>query len=162
MSDTIYNFSAKAINGQEINLGDYKDRVLLIVNTASKCGFTPQYKDLEDLYLEFKDKGFEVLAFPCNQFGSQEPGDSTEILNFCETQFNTTFPLFSKIEVNGDNAHPLFDFLKKAQPGILGSKNIKWNFTKFLIDKEGRPFKRYAPKTSPKSISKDIEELINQ
>ena len=162
MSDTIYNFSAKALNGQDISLEDYRGKVLLIVNTASKCGFTPQYEGLQELYNQYHDKGFEVLAFPCNQFGAQEPGDSSEILNFCKTNYDVHFPLFNKIDVNGDDAHPLFNFLKISLPGILGTEKIKWNFTKFLIDKNGKPYKRYAPKDGPQSLSKDIERLLNQ
>lgn len=156
---TVHDFKAKNIKGEEVSLSDYKGKVLLIVNTASKCGFTPQYEGLEELYKKYEGK-LEVLAFPCNQFGSQEPGSEEEIQGFCSTTFNTTFPLFSKIEVNGDNAHPLYNFLKSANPGVLGTEKIKWNFTKFLVDKDGKPVKRYAPVTKPKDIETDIEGLL--
>ncbi|MAE59676.1 MAG: glutathione peroxidase [Halobacteriovorax sp.] len=156
---TVHDFKAKNIKGEEVSLSDYKGKVLLIVNTASKCGFTPQYEGLEELYKKYEGK-LEVLAFPCNQFGSQEPGSEEEIQGFCSTTFSTTFPLFSKIEVNGDNAHPLYNFLKSANPGVLGTEKIKWNFTKFLVDKDGKPVKRYAPVTKPKDIETDIEGLL--
>ncbi len=156
---TVHDFKAKNIKGEEVSLSDYKGKVLLIVNTASKCGFTPQYEGLEELYKKYEGK-LEVLAFPCNQFGSQEPGSEEEIQGFCSTTFSTTFPLFSKIEVNGDNAHPLYNFLKSANPGVLGTEKIKWNFTKFLVDKDGKPVKRYAPVTKPKDIETDIKELL--
>ena len=156
---TVHDFKAKNIKGEDVSLSDYKGKVLLIVNTASKCGFTPQYKGLEELYKKYEGK-LEVLAFPCNQFGSQEPGSEEEIQGFCSTTFSTTFPLFSKIEVNGDNAHPLYNFLKSANPGVLGTEKIKWNFTKFLVDKDGKPVKRYAPVTKPKDIETDIEGLL--
>ena len=156
---TVHDFKAKNIKGEEVSLSDYKGKVLLIVNTASKCGFTPQYEGLEELYKKYEGK-LEVLAFPCNQFGSQEPGSEDEIQGFCSTTFSTTFPLFSKIEVNGDNAHPLYNFLKSANPGVLGTEKIKWNFTKFLVDKDGKPVKRYAPVTKPKDIDTDIEGLL--
>jgi len=158
---TIYNFSATLINGQELKLSDLKGKVLLIVNTASKCGFTPQYKDLESLYKKYNEKGLMILGFPCNQFGNQEPGDSTEILKFCQLNYDVTFPVFKKIEVNGENEHPLFKFLKSKLPGLMGTKTIKWNFTKFLVDNEGNPLKRYAPKDSINSIEKDIIPLLN-
>ncbi len=156
---SVHEFKAKNIKGEEVSLSDYKGKALLIVNTASKCGFTPQYEGLEELYKKYQGK-LEVLAFPCNQFGAQEPGTEEEIEGFCSTSFSTTFPLFSKVDVNGDDAHPLFDYLKSANPGILGSEKIKWNFTKFLIDQDGNPVKRYAPVTKPKDIAQDIEELI--
>ena len=156
---TVHDFKAKNIKGEEVSLSDYKGKVLLIVNTASKCGFTPQYEGLEELYKKYEGK-LEVLAFPCNQFGSQEPGSEEEIQGFCSTTFSTTFPLFSKIEVNGDNAHPLYNFLKSANPGVLGTEKIKWTFTKFLVDKDGKPVKRYAPVTKPKDIETDIEGLL--
>ena len=156
---TVHDFKAKNIKGEEVSLSDYKGKVLLIVNTASKCGFTPQYEGLEELYKKYEGK-LEVLAFPCNQFGSQEPGSEDEIQGFCSTTFSTTFPLFSKIEVNGDNAHPLYNFLKSDNPGVLGTEKIKWNFTKFLVDKDGKPVKRYAPVTKPKDIETDIEGLL--
>ncbi len=160
MSDTIYDFQMKNINGQPESLSKYKGKVVLIVNTASKCGYTPQYKDLEEIFLKFKDQGFVVLGFPCNQFGGQEPGNEEEIINFCEMNYKISFPLFSKIKVNGEDADPLFDFLKTKLPGILGTLNIKWNFTKFLIDKSGVPFKRFAPQDNPHKIEKDIEFLL--
>ena len=155
----VHEFKAKNIKGEEVSLSDYKGKALLIVNTASKCGFTPQYEGLEELYKKYEGK-LEVLAFPCNQFGAQEPGTEEEIEGFCSMSFSTTFPLFSKVDVNGDDAHPLFDYLKSANPGILGSEKIKWNFTKFLIDQNGNPVKRYAPVTKPKDIAQDIEKLI--
>ena len=139
----IYNFSCTNVNGEEISLSDYSGKALLIVNTASKCGFTPQYQGLQDLYKEYSGKGLEILGFPCNQFGSQEPGSDEEISLFCSTKYDVTFPLFSKIKVNGPAAHPLFKFLTSSKPGLLGSEKIKWNFTKFLINKSGEPIKRF-------------------
>ncbi len=156
MSQTIYNFSARTISGELRSLARYKDKVLLIVNTASQCGFTKQYAGLQELYDKYKERGFEILAFPCNQFGSQEPGDSTEISNFCKMNYGVTFQIFEKIEVNGAKAHPLFVYLTDTAPGILGTKFIKWNFTKFLITKEGIPTKRYSPSTPPEKIEQDI------
>ena len=131
-----------------------------MVNTASKCGFTPQYDGLEELYQDYRDSGFEVLAFPCNQFGGQEPGDAGEIAEFCKVNFGLTFPLMAKVDVNGDNASPLFDWMKREKPGVMGSKAIKWNFTKFLIDRSGQVAKRYGPTDAPKTIAKDIEKLL--
>ncbi|WDD96784.1 glutathione peroxidase [Thalassomonas actiniarum] len=160
MSQNIYDFSAEDYKGDPVELKDYQGKVMLIVNTASACGFTPQYKGLQELYAKHKEQGFEVLAFPCNQFREQEKGDNAEIKQFCDLQFNIKFPLFGKIEVNGDNAHPLFNFLKEQAPGILGSKGIKWNFTKFLVNKEGKVIKRYAPATKPQAIEADIEKLL--
>jgi glutathione peroxidase len=157
---SFYNISAQLINGEDQSFLDYKGKVILVVNTASKCGFTPQYAELEELYKKYSDK-LVVLAFPCNQFGKQEPGDDSEVASFCDLTFKTTFPIFSKIEVNGDNSHDLYIYLKKDLPGFMGIEKIKWNFTKFLIDKEGKPIKRYSPQTKPMSISKDIEKLIN-
>ena len=157
---TVYDFKAESLGGKEVDLAQYKGKVLLIVNTASACGFTPQYKGLEAVYQQFRDKGVEVLGFPCNQFGEQEPGDAAEIGAFCEKNFGVTFPLFAKIDVNGDNAHPLFKHLKKEAPGVMGSQAIKWNFTKFLVKKDGTVFKRYASVTEPKAIMKDIEKLL--
>jgi len=133
---------------------------VLIVNTASKCGFTPQYKGLEVLYQQYKDKGLVILGFPCNQFGKQEPGDSSKISEFCEINYGVTFPLFDKVDVNGDNAHPLFNFLKSEKPGILGSKNIKWNFTKFLVNRKGEVVKRFAPVATPSQIESEISRLL--
>jgi glutathione peroxidase len=155
----IYEFKAKNNKGTVVSLSDYKDKVILIVNTASKCGFTPQYAELEELYKKYSEN-FAVLAFPCNQFGSQEPGEATEIKQFCDLQFNISFDLFDKVDVNGKDTHELYKFLKKEQKGLLGSEKIKWNFTKFLIDKSGNVVKRYAPQTKPLSIEKDIKNLI--
>ena len=157
----IYNFSCLNQNGDEISLSNYEGKVLLIVNTASKCGFTPQYNELEKLHQKYSDKDFEVLAFPCNQFGKQEPGSDKEIQEFCSLNFNTNFPIFSKIEVNGNEAHPLYNFLTEAMPGLLGLESIKWNFTKFLIDQKGRPIARFAPNTSPEKIEPKIKELLD-
>jgi glutathione peroxidase len=157
---TIFDISADSLSGQPVNLSQYQGKVLLIVNTASKCGFTPQYKGLEAVYQQFKDKGVEVLGFPCNQFGAQEPGDAGEIGAFCEQNYGVTFPLFAKIDVNGDNAHPLFKKLKQDAPGILGTEGIKWNFTKFLIRKDGTVYNRYAPTTKPEELIADIEKLL--
>ncbi|GBF50566.1 glutathione peroxidase [Leptospira ryugenii] len=159
MPDNVFDFQVKR-GSETVPLSQYKDKVLLIVNTASQCGFTPQYKGLQEIYEKFNTKGLEVLAFPCNQFGEQEPGSDAEIKTFCERTFQTTFPIFSKIEVNGDNADPLYTHLKKQAPGILFTKDIKWNFTKFLVDKKGNVIKRYAPTTKPEAIAKDIEALI--
>jgi len=156
----IYQFSAENNKHETITLSDFSDKVLLIVNTASACGFTPQYKGLQELYARLAPKGFEVLAFPCNQFKQQESGSNEEIQQFCDLNFNIKFPLFEKIEVNGDNTHPLFNYLKQQAPGILGSKSIKWNFTKFLVNRNGEVVKRYAPATKPEAIAADIEELL--
>jgi len=160
MTTNIYQFSAKNTAGETVELADYENKVMLIVNTASGCGFTPQYKGLQELYQNHQAQGFEVLAFPCNQFKQQEKGSDEEIKQFCDLRFNIKFPLFSKIDVNGDNTHPLFNFLKTQAPGILGSKGIKWNFTKFLVNKEGQVIKRYAPSTKPEAIEADIEKLL--
>ena len=157
----IQNHIVKTATGQEKSLQDYKGKVLLIVNVASHCRYTSQYTELEELYQKYKDRGFEVLAFPCNQFGGQEPGDEKEITTFCSLNYGVTFPIFSKIDVNGSNAHPLFVDLKKSLPGLLGSKLIKWNFTKFLVDRHGHPVARYAPKDKPKAMLNRIENLIN-
>lgn len=156
----VYEFKALALDGQEIDLGSYKNKVLLIVNTASKCGFTPQYAGLEKLHQELGARGLAVLGFPCNQFGAQEPGDSAAIGSFCEKNYGVSFPMFAKIEVNGSGTHPLFQYLKEAAPGVLGSKDVKWNFTKFLVDKNGHVVKRYAPNVEPASLKADIEELL--
>ena len=156
----IYNFSCTNLNGEETSLSDYSGTALLIVNTASKCGFTPQYQGLQDLYKEYSEKGLEILGFPCNQFGRQEPGSDEEISLFCSTKYDVTFPLFSKIEVNGPAAHPLFKFLTSSKPGLLGSEKIKWNFTKFLINKSGEPIKRFSPRTPPEQLSSDITDLL--
>ena len=157
---TIADFTVATNKGEELDLQDKLGKVLLVVNTASKCGFTPQYDGLEKLFQDYKDRGFEVLAFPCNQFGGQEPGDAEEIEQFCKLNFGLTFPLMDKVEVNGDNASPLFDWMKKEAPGLMGSKTIKWNFTKFLIDREGNVVKRYGPADAPAAIAKDIEKLL--
>ena len=157
---SIYDFSARALDGASVPLSDYRGKTLLIVNVASKCGFTPQYEGLEALYRKFAPKGLVVLGFPSNQFGHQEPGDSIEIRNFCSTNFDVTFPLFSKIDVNGSNADPLYKFLKKEARGVLGTERIKWNFTKFLVDSQGDVIKRYAPTAKPSSIENDISALL--
>ena len=157
---TVTDFSATLSNGNEVALGDYAGKVLLIVNTASKCGFTPQYTGLESLQKTYSANGFSVLAFPCNQFGGQEPGTEQDIESFCDLNYQTSFPLFSKIEVNGASSHPLFTHLKSEAPGVLGSKRIKWNFTKFLVNQQGEVVKRYAPSTKPEAIAEDIEALL--
>lgn len=155
-----YNFSAKKLNSQILDFKSLQGKTVLIVNTASKCGFTPQYEGLEELYIKYKDKGLIILGFPCNQFGKQEPGSSTEIKEFCTLNYGVTFPMFEKIDVNGDNAAPLYVYLKNALPGTLGN-DIKWNFTKFLIDKSGKPIERYGSSTKPKDIEADILKLLN-
>lgn len=154
------DYTVTNLQGQAVDLKQYLGKVVLIVNTASKCGFTPQYKGLEAVYQQFKDKGVVVLGFPCNQFGHQEPGTADEIGSFCEKNYGVTFPLFEKIDVNGKNAHPLFQHLKSEAPGLLGIQAIKWNFTKFLIKQDGSVFKRYAPQTAPADIIQDVEKLI--
>lgn len=159
-SPSIYDFSANSIEGQPVSLSTYKDKVLLIVNTASQCGFTPQYQGLQSVHNKYKNQGFAVLGFPCNQFGQQEPGSANEIQSFCETRFGVTFPLFEKVDVNGGNAHPLFKFLTKAAPGIFGTEGIKWNFTKFLVDRSGQVVKRYPSTAKPEDIEKDIQALL--
>lgn len=156
----IYQHNVTRNNGQAITLEDYKGKVLLIVNTASKCGFTPQYEGLEALYKKHKESGLEILGFPCDQFGHQEPGSDDDIAQFCTMNFGVTFPLFKKTEVNGPNANPLFVELKDKAPGLLGSKRIKWNFTKFLVNAEGKVLKRYAPTAKPSDIEKDIVKLL--
>lgn len=161
MSSTVYDFSAIGIDGKSVDLNSFKGKVLLIVNTASQCGFTPQYQGLQAVYDKYVSKGLEVLGFPCNQFGAQEPGTATEIQSFCEQRFGVSFPLFEKVDVNGANANPLFQFLTKSAPGILGTEAIKWNFTKFLVDKNGRVVKRYGSTTDPKDIDRDIAALLN-
>jgi glutathione peroxidase len=158
-SMNFYQFNAKSLQGKDILMNSYEGKVVLIVNTASKCGFTPQYEGLQNLYKTFNDKGLVILGFPCNQFASQEPGSAEEISKFCTLNYKVTFPLFSKIEVNGENAHPLYKYLKTVIPGTLGNE-IKWNFTKFLLDRHGKPIKRYAPTTEPKDITADIERLL--
>jgi glutathione peroxidase len=160
MSSTVYDFSATSIEGQPVEMNSFKDKVLLIVNTASQCGFTSQYQGLQALSDKYASKGLAVLGFPCNQFGAQEPGSASDIQSFCETRFGVSFPLFEKIDVNGPNAHPLFQYLTKSAPGILGTEGIKWNFTKFLVDGSGKVVKRYASTTEPKDIERDIEALL--
>ncbi|MFN4114405.1 MAG: glutathione peroxidase [Sphingomonadaceae bacterium] len=157
---TIADFTVTTNRGEPLDLSDKLGKVLLVVNTASKCGFTPQYDGLEKLFGQYRDRGFEVLGFPCNQFGGQEPGDADEIEEFCKVNFGVTFPLMAKVDVNGDNASPLFDWMKGKAPGLMGSKGIKWNFTKFLIDRQGNVVKRYAPQDKPERIAKDIEALL--
>jgi len=157
---SIYEFSATNIKGQEINLADYQGKVMLIVNTASKCGFTPQFEGLEKLHDELESDGLAILGFPCNQFGSQDPGADGQIEEFCQLNYGVSFPMFSKIDVNGGDAHPLFSYLKKEARGVLGSKTIKWNFTKFLVSREGEVIARYAPNDKPESIKADIQKLL--
>jgi len=162
MTNTVYQFSAYNNKNETVELNNYQGKVLLIVNTASACGFTPQYKGLQTLYADHQAQGLEVLAFPCNQFKQQEQGTNEEIQQFCDLQFNIKFTLFDKIDVNGDNAHPLFTFLKAQAPGLLGSKGIKWNFTKFLVNRKGEVIKRYAPTTKPEDIESDIKDLLTE
>jgi glutathione peroxidase len=157
---SVYDYSAKTLDGQDVSLADYRGQVLLIVNTASKCGFTPQYEGLEALYKAHKDRGFTVLAFPCNQFGAQEPGNAEEIANFCSLTYDVTFPVMSKIDVNGADAHPLYRFLKKEQKGVLGTEAIKWNFTKFLTGKDGEVVERFAPTVKPEDLKVAVEALL--
>ncbi len=157
---SIYDFDVLTIKKEKTSLASYKGDVLLIVNTASKCGFTPQFEGLEKLYQTHKAKGFTVLGFPCNQFASQEPLNESQIENFCRLDYGVTFPMFAKIDVNGDQTHPLYRYLKSHAPGILGSEAIKWNFTKFLIDRNGKVIRRYAPATTPESIESDIKKLL--
>ena len=168
MKESIYDFSAPPLNAapdkEPVSLAEFRGKVLLIVNTASKCGFTPQYAGLEALYRAYRQRGFQVLAFPCNQFGAQEPGNEAEIGAFCERNYGATFPLFAKIDVNGPNAHPLFQFLKRSKPGILGifgAGAIKWNFTKFLVDRNGHVVGRYGPSTKPERLAKSVERLLD-
>lgn len=157
---TIADFEVTTNRGETLDLGTKKGKVLLVVNTASKCGFTPQYDGLEALYQQFKESDFEVLGFPCNQFGAQEPGNADEIAEFCKVNFGVTFPLMAKVDVNGADASPLFDWMKAEKKGLMGSTSIKWNFTKFLIDRDGEVVKRYGPQDAPASIAKDIEKLL--
>jgi glutathione peroxidase len=157
---TIADFTVTTNRGEEIDLATKRGKVLLVVNTASKCGFTPQYDGLEKLHQRFKEREFEVLGFPCNQFGAQEPGSSDEIAEFCKVNFGVTFPLMEKVDVNGPGASPLFDWMKSEKKGLLGSTSIKWNFTKFLIDREGNVVKRYGPQDTPERIASDIEKLL--
>lgn len=159
---SVYDFTATLPGGKNLNLADYKGKVLLVVNTASKCGFTPQYEGLEALHRKYANQGFEVIAYPCNQFGAQEPGDEEEIKNFCSLTYDVTFPLMAKVDVNGDNADPLWAYMKDQQTGLLGSRGIKWNFTKFLINKNGEVVARHGPQVKPEALAKDIEKLLAQ
>lgn len=157
---SIYDYSATNISGQEVSLADYKNKVLLIVNTASKCGFTPQFEGLENLHKELESEGLMILGFPCNQFGGQDPGEDGQIEEFCQLNYGVSFPMFSKIEVNGSGTHPLYKYLKKEAKGMLGSQSIKWNFTKFLVDRDGNVVERYASTDKPQDIKKDIQKLL--
>jgi glutathione peroxidase len=157
---SIYDFEATTIDGQPQKMDSYRGKTLLIVNVASECGFTPQYAGLQELHDRFKDKGFAVLGFPCDQFGHQEPGDDEQIRNFCSVNYNITFPLFSKVEVNGDDAHPLYKYLRSERKGLLGTESIKWNFTKFLVGSDGAVLKRYAPTDTPESIGADLARVL--
>ena len=158
-NQNFYGFEAGTLRGENISMSDYEGKVVLVVNTASKCGLTPQYKGLEELYQNYKDQGLVILGFPCNQFGGQEPGTADDIEEFCQINYGVSFQMFDKVDVNGNNAHPLFKYLKSELGGTLGSK-IKWNFTKFLLDKEGNPIKRFGPTTAPKSIESAIQKLL--
>ena len=157
---SIYDFSAQSLRGEDTSLGEFRGKVLLVVNVASKCGFTPQYLGLESIYRMYGDKGFAVLGFPCNQFGSQEPGNASDIANFCAMNYGVSFPMFAKIDVNGARSHPIYRFLKRAKKGLLGTESIKWNFTKFLVDRKGEVTARFAPTTKPESLTKNIEALL--
>jgi glutathione peroxidase len=157
---TVHDFTARTIDGKDQKLDAWKGKVVLVVNVASKCGFTPQYEGLEAMHRKLKDKGLVVAGFPCDQFGHQEPGDEKEIAKFCSLTYDVSFPMFAKIEVNGDATHPLYEHLKAEAPGLLGSKAIKWNFTKFLVDRNGQVVKRYAPNDKPEDIQKDIEKML--
>jgi glutathione peroxidase len=156
----VYDFTANSLDGKPVSLRDYSGKVLLIVNTASKCGFTPQYEGLEALYQKYRDRGLEVLGFPCNQFGAQEPGSAEEIGSFCHKNYGVSFPMFEKIDVNGDGAHPLYRWLKSSAKGLLGSEGIKWNFTKFLVDRNGIVIDRFAPTTKPEDLKPNVEALL--
>lgn len=157
---SIYEYEVNKINGETISLEEYRGKVMIIVNTASKCGFSPQYDDLQSLYVQYKEDGVVVLGFPCNQFLNQEPGDNLEIDSYCKLNRGITFPMFAKVNVNGKEAHPLFNYLTENAPGVMGSKSIKWNFTKFLIDRNGNIVSRYAPKTKPLEMEEDIKKLL--
>jgi glutathione peroxidase len=161
-ASAFHDLQAQTIDGQTQRLGDFQGKVVLVVNVASQCGFTPQYTGLEALHRKYRDKGFTVLGFPCDQFGHQEPGDAAEIKNFCSLKYDVTFPLFAKVEVNGDNAHPVYRFLKQEKRGLLGTQAIKWNFTKFLVDKQGKVVKRYAPADKPEDIDADVSALLER
>ena len=158
---TVYDFQARQINGQDIDLSAFKGKVMLIVNTASQCGFTPQFGGLEELHKTYGGKGLVVLGFPCNQFGAQDPGPDDEIASFCQVNYGVSFPMMSKVDVNGPDAHPLYQWLSAEAPGLLGSKSIKWNFTKFLVGKDGNVIKRYAPLDKPADLGKDIEAALS-
>lgn len=160
MSKSVYDFDARTIKGEQVPLKQFEGKAMLIVNTASRCGFTNQYAGLEELYKKYKEQGFEVLGFPCNQFGAQEPGNEEEIQQFCSLNFGVSFPLFAKVDVNGSGAHPLFKFLKEEAPGVLGTKDIKWNFTKFLVGRDGSVLKRFAPTDTPESLEKDVKKVV--
>ncbi|ASS96600.1 MULTISPECIES: glutathione peroxidase [Peribacillus] len=157
---SIYEFEVNKINGETISLEEYRGKVMIIVNTASKCGFSPQYDDLQSLYVQYKEDGVVVLGFPCNQFLNQEPGDDLEIDSYCKLNHGVTFPMFAKVNVNGKEAHPLFSYLTENAPGVMGSKSIKWNFTKFLIDRDGNIVSRYAPKTKPLEMEEDLKKIL--
>jgi glutathione peroxidase len=159
---SVYDFETRALDGSPLKLEDFRGRVLLLVNTASRCGFTPQYAGLEQLYRDYAARGLAVIGFPCNQFGAQEPGDSEAITAFCDMHYGITFPLSEKVDVNGDRAHPLFRHLKQSAPGLLGTTAIKWNFTKFLVDRDGRTVARYAPTDAPETLRSAIERLLDQ
>lgn len=160
MKPTVHEFTAKTIGGKDVKLSEFKGKVLLIVNVASHCGFTPQYTGLENLYRKYNSRGLEILGFPCNQFGGQEPGNEEEIKNFCNLNYNVSFPLFAKIEVNGPNTDPLYEYLKSEGKGLLGTKAVKWNFTKFLVNRQGLVVKRYSPRTKPEDLAKNIVSLL--
>ena len=159
---TVYDFSAKTITGEEKSLKDYKGKALLIVNVASKCGFTPQYKGLQEVYDKYKDQGLEILGFPCNQFGGQEPGTEADITSFCELNYGVNFPMFAKVDVKGDKAHPLYTYMTEQAPGLLGMKAVKWNFTKVLIGKDGKVVGRFAPQTKPVDLEVEIEKVLGE
>jgi len=159
---TAFDFEAKSLAGKRVALKKYRGKVLLVVNTASHCGFTPQYKGLQALYDRYRDRGLEILGFPCNQFGAQEPGDAEEIGAFCERNYGVGFPMFEKIDVNGEDAHPLYKWMTSAAPGLLGSEAVKWNFTKFLVRRDGSVYKRFSPQSSPESLAADIERLLDE
>lgn len=160
MAASLYDFKVNDIHHKSKSLGEYRDKVVLVVNVASNCGFTPQYKGLEDLYKQYHARGLEILGFPCNQFGAQEPGTESEIESFCELNYGVTFPMFAKVDVNGSEAAPVYQYLKKEKPGLLGSEAIKWNFSKFLVDRKGRVVERYAPNVEPQALAEDIEKLL--
>ena len=160
MSEEIYQYSGLDMQGNQKSMGEFKGQVVLVVNTASKCGFTPQFKGLEKLYSKYKEKGLAVLGFPCNQFANQDPGSNEDITEFCELNYGVTFPMFQKVDVNGDDAHPLFQYLKKQAPGVLGTQAIKWNFTKFLVNQDGQVVARFAPKDTPEKIESEIVKLL--